>query len=100
MVEYVYPLKTDGKGDPDARRVLGQGDDQVAAPDPERLQPDARHRPSTARATRRWRSTFEKNQALLDKDFQLFYGLGNKDIGLTPLAVPADRRPRTATSCC
>src|SRR5581483_4665466 len=29
---------------------------------------------------------FEKNQARLDKDFQLFYGLGDQEIGLTPLA--------------
>src|SRR5262249_37395474 len=28
---------------------------------------------------------FERNQAILDKDFQLFYGFGDKDIGLTPL---------------
>ena len=28
---------------------------------------------------------FEKNQAMLDKDFQLFYGVGRKEIGLTPL---------------
>ena len=34
---------------------------------------------------------FERNQALLDKDFQLFYGFGDKDVGLTPLAVQADR---------
>ena len=47
LVEYVYPLKTDGKGDADARGVLDQGHDQVAAPDPERLQPDARHHAST-----------------------------------------------------
>ena len=30
--------------------------------------------------------TFERNQAVLDKDFQLFYSVGNKEIGLTPLA--------------
>src|SRR5262249_46124414 len=28
---------------------------------------------------------FEKEQAILDKDFQLFYSLGDKDIGLTRL---------------
>src|SRR5207247_3555987 len=29
--------------------------------------------------------TFEKDQALLDKDFQLFYTAGTKDVGLTAL---------------
>src|SRR5207237_4233142 len=29
--------------------------------------------------------TFERNQATLDKDFQLFYSVGNKEIGITPL---------------
>src|SRR5439155_943265 len=29
--------------------------------------------------------TFEKDQALLDKDFQLFYTAGSKDVGLTAL---------------
>src|SRR5260370_36533443 len=29
---------------------------------------------------------FDKNQALLDRDFQLFYALGDKDVGLTALA--------------
>src|SRR5262249_40289850 len=29
--------------------------------------------------------TFERNQGLLDKDFQLFYQLGDKDVGLTAL---------------
>src|SRR3712207_7052668 len=29
--------------------------------------------------------SFERNQALLDKDFQLYYGFGDADIGLTPL---------------
>ena len=28
---------------------------------------------------------FQRDQAMLDKDFQLFYGFGDKDIGLTPL---------------
>src|SRR5262249_39469058 len=28
---------------------------------------------------------FEKNQSMLDKDFQLFYGLGDQTIGLTPI---------------
>jgi len=29
--------------------------------------------------------TFDRNQGLLDKDFQLFYSLGKKDVGLTML---------------
>jgi Ca-activated chloride channel family protein len=29
--------------------------------------------------------TFERSQALLDKDFTLFYSIGNKEIGITPL---------------
>ena len=37
------PAEDRRQGDQDARGVLDQGDDQVAAPDPERLQPDARH---------------------------------------------------------
>ncbi len=29
--------------------------------------------------------TFDKNQGMLDKDFQLFYATGDKDVGLTAL---------------
>src|SRR4029079_4839358 len=28
---------------------------------------------------------FERNQALLDKDFQIFYSTGHKEVGLTPM---------------
>ena len=53
LVEYVYPLKTDGKATRTLEEFSVKLTHQVAAPDPERLQPDARHHHRRATATRK-----------------------------------------------
>jgi Ca-activated chloride channel family protein len=84
LVEYVYPLKTDGKatstleGFSITATIQSQhGVQNVYSPT---------HAIALARANdKEVKVTFEKNQALLDKDFQLFYQLGDRDVGLTAL---------------
>jgi Ca-activated chloride channel family protein len=85
VVEYVYPLKTDGK----ATRALEKFSlrANVKSQHPVQNPYSPTHaitvtRPSDQEAVVR----FEREQALLDKDFQLFYAVGNKDVGLTALA--------------
>ena len=98
LVEYIYPLKTDGKATATLEEFTHQGHHQVAARRAQRLQPDARltlERKSDKEVT----VTFDRNQGLLDKDFQLFYSLGDKDVGLTAL-THRPVAPKTATSCC
>jgi Ca-activated chloride channel family protein len=84
VVEYVYPLKTDGK----ATRTLEEFSVNLTIKSKNAVQNV--YSPTHAITTNRKSDkevniTFERNQALLDKDFQLFYGFGDKDIGLTPL---------------
>ena len=77
LVEYVYPLKTDGKA-ATPRRVLHHRHDQVAACHSEVYSPT--HLIALkALGDKTVEFSFEKNQALLDKDFQLFYSTGDKD---------------------
>src|SRR5947209_7546469 len=84
VVEYVYPLKGDGK----AIATLEKFSLTVDLRSQHALQNiySPTHavtmtRPSDRRAV----VTFEKEQALLDRDFQLYYTVGNKDVGLTAL---------------
>jgi Ca-activated chloride channel homolog len=84
VVEYVYPLKTDGK----ATRTLEEFSVKVNIQSQHAIQNI--YCPTHAITTTRKNDKevaidFERNQAILDKDFQLFYGSGDKDIGLTPL---------------
>lgn len=84
LVEYVYPLKTDGKATSTleafsiAATIKSQhGVQNVYSPT---------HAITLARANdREVKVNFEKNQGLLDKDFQMFYQLGDRDVGLTAL---------------
>jgi Ca-activated chloride channel family protein len=84
LVEYVYPLKTDGKATStleafaiEATIKSQHGVQNVYSPT---------HAISLQRGNdREVKVTFEKNQGLLDKDFQLFYQLGDRDVGLTAL---------------
>ena len=85
VVKYVYPLKTDGRG----AQTLEEFSVKLAIKSQHPVQNV--YSPThaidvTRRGDREVAVEFEKNQALLDKDFQLFYGLGNQEIGLTPLA--------------
>jgi Ca-activated chloride channel family protein len=85
LVEYVYPLRTDGR----AAQTLEKFSLRVDLKSQHALTNiySPTHaltmtRPSDRRAV----VTFEKEQALLDKDFQLYYTAGGKDVGLTALA--------------
>ena len=85
VVEYVYPLKTDGKG----TRTLEEFSVKAKIKSQHPIQNV--YSPTHAIAITRngdkeVSMTFERNQAVLDKDFQLFYSVGNKEIGITPLA--------------
>jgi Ca-activated chloride channel family protein len=84
LVEYVYPLKTDGKATStlEAFSITAtirsqHGIQNVYSPT---------HAITLARANdKEVKVNFERNQGLLDKDFQMFYQLGDKDVGLTGL---------------
>src|SRR5262249_23962136 len=84
LVEYVYPLKTDGK----ATATLEEFSITASIKSQHGVQNV--YSPTHAITLKRAGDnevdvTFNKNQALLDKDFQLFYQLGDKDVGLTAL---------------
>jgi Ca-activated chloride channel family protein len=85
LVEYVYPLKTDGKATATLEEfaITARIKSQHAVQNV--------YSPTHAIALKRTSDKevtvqFEKNQALLDKDFLLYYSLGDKDVGLTALA--------------
>lgn len=85
LVEYVYPLKTDGK----ATQTLEDFSVKATIKSQHAVQNvySPTHSINVTRANdREVTLTFDRNQALLDKDFQLFYSLGDKDVGLTSLA--------------
>jgi Ca-activated chloride channel family protein len=84
LIEYMYPMKTDGK----AAQTLEKFSINVTLKSQHSLtniySPShgiTIQRPNDKEAT----IGFEKNEAILDKDFQLFYQAGNKDVGLTAL---------------
>src|SRR5437867_1183213 len=84
LIEYVYPLKTDGK----AVRLLDKFSLSVALKSQHAIQNiySPTHNITTTRPSDRQATvTFEKDQAVLDKDFQLYYTAGSKDVGLTTL---------------
>jgi Ca-activated chloride channel family protein len=84
VVEYVYPLKTDGK----ATRTLEEFSVNLVIKSRHAVQNvySPTHAITTTRkGEKEVHVAFERNQALLDKDFQVFYGSGDKDVGLTPL---------------
>jgi Ca-activated chloride channel family protein len=84
LVEYVYPLKTDGK----TTRTLQEF--SLTATIKTVLNVTNVYSPTHSVSLKRSSDkevvvTFDQNQALLDKDFQLFYAVGAKDVGLTAL---------------
>jgi Ca-activated chloride channel homolog len=84
LVEYIYPLKTDGK----ATATLE--DFSITAKIKSQHGVTNVYSPTHAITLKRSNDkevavTFDRNQGLLDKDFQMFYSLGDKDIGLTAL---------------
>ncbi len=84
LVEYVYPLKTDGK----ATSTLEEFSITATIKSEHNVTNvySPTHSISLKRASdKEVTVTFDKNQGLLDKDFQLFYATGDKDVGLTAL---------------
>ena len=84
IVEYIYPLKTDGK----STRTLEKFSVTIGIKSQTPVQ--SIYSPTHAidvkrKGEREAVVVFEKNQATLDKDFQLFYSVGKQDIGLTPV---------------
>jgi Ca-activated chloride channel family protein len=84
VIEYAYPLKTDGRTNATLKEfslnatIKGQHAIQnVYSPT---------HSLTVKRVNdREVAVSFDKNQALLDKDFRLFYSQGASDIGLTTI---------------
>ena len=84
VVEYVYPMKTDGK----ATRTLDDFSVRLTIKSQHPVQTvySPTHAVTVARKSDHEVAVeFERNQAILDKDFQLFYALGSQEVGLTPL---------------
>lgn len=84
VVEYIYPMKTDGK----ATRTLEEFSIKATIKSQHPVQ--SVYSPThllnvSRRSDREVEVNFARNQAMLDKDFQLFYSLGNAEIGITPL---------------
>jgi Ca-activated chloride channel family protein len=84
LIEYVYPVKTDGK----ATRTLEKFSIKANIKSQHAIQNvySPTHAIDIKRAgDREVNVEFERNQALLDKDFQLWYTLSDKDVGLTSM---------------
>jgi Ca-activated chloride channel family protein len=84
LVEYVYPLKTDGK----ATRTLE--DFAIKATVKSQHAITNVYSPTHSITLKRINDkevqvSFDKDQGLLDRDFQMFYSIGDKDVGLTAL---------------
>ncbi len=82
LVEYVYPLKTDGK----AIALLEKFSISATLKSQHNIQNvySPTHSIDLKRTNdREVTVSFDRGQALMDRDFQLFYSLGDSDIGLT-----------------
>jgi Ca-activated chloride channel homolog len=89
MVEYVYPLKTDGR----ALKTLEKFSLTVQLKAQHAIQNiySPTHNITLARPNDKEATVkFEKDQAILDKDFQLYYTASNKDVGLTAMTHRPD----------
>src|SRR5262249_25900377 len=85
LVEYVYPLKTDGKATSTLEKFSIQATIKSQHPIQNVYSPT--HAISLKHPSdRQVELIFERDQAPLDKDFQLFYAVGDQDVGLTALA--------------
>jgi Ca-activated chloride channel family protein len=82
LIEYIYPLKTDGK----ATRTLEDFSIKATIKSQHAITNvySPTHSISIKRAgDKEVEVNFDKNQGLLDRDFQMFYATGDKDVGLT-----------------
>ncbi len=85
VVEYIYPLKTNGK----ATRTLEKFSIQATIKSQHPVQNiySPTHAITVTRSNdHEAKVSFDREQAFLDKDFQMYYAVGDKDIGLTALA--------------
>ncbi len=93
LVEYVYPLKTDGRAVETLEKF------SVSASVKSQHGVINVYSPSHALSLKRVSDkqvdvSFDKGQGALDRDFQLFYSTGNDDVGLTALShrpIAADK---------
>jgi Ca-activated chloride channel family protein len=84
LVEYTYPLKTDGKATATLEKFSIKMDLRAQHAIQNIYSPT--HAITVTRPNdRQALVAFAKDQALLDRDFQLFYTAGGKDVGLTAL---------------
>jgi Ca-activated chloride channel family protein len=84
LVEYIYPLKTDGKATSTLDDLSIQATIKSQQPVQNIYSPT--HAITIERTNDREVSVkFQRNQGLLDKDFQLFYSTGDKDVGFTAI---------------
>jgi Ca-activated chloride channel family protein len=84
VVEYTYPLRTDGR----ANATLEDFSVRVSLKSQQAIQNvySPTHAVTVVRKTdKEVNVEFAKNQGMLDRDFQLFYGTGGGDVGVTPL---------------
>jgi Ca-activated chloride channel homolog len=84
VAEFLYPLKTDGRGTAALEEFSIEGSIRSQHGVSNVFSPThaiAIKRTSDHQVT----FSFDRDQGLLDKDFQLFYSTSNKDIGLTAL---------------
>jgi len=92
LIEYVYPLKTDGKSTATLERFSLKADLKSRHPIQNVYSPT--HAIQVKRTNdREVQVEFGREQAVLDRDFQLFYTLTDKDVGLTAMThrtVPTD----------
>jgi Ca-activated chloride channel family protein len=90
LIEYTYPLKADEK----ASRTLEKFTLDVAIRSAHAVHNvySPTHPVTVAHEGDRVANVhFERKQAMLDRDFQLFYSLGKKDVGLTALCHRPER---------
>jgi Ca-activated chloride channel family protein len=84
LVEYVYPLKTDGKATATLEEFSINATIKSQHPITNVYSPT--HSITIKRTNdHEVAISFDRNQGLLDKDFSLFYATGDKDVGLTAL---------------
>lgn len=84
IIEYSYPLRTDGK----ATKTLEEFSVHITINSQHPISTiySPTHAITVHRGNNREATVeFEKKQALLDKDFQLFYAVSDKEVGLTPI---------------
>ncbi|HEX4611144.1 MAG TPA: VIT domain-containing protein, partial [Urbifossiella sp.] len=84
VVEYTYPLRTDGR----ATATLEEFSVRVSIKSQQAIQNvySPTHTINVVRKNdKEVQIEFAKEQAMLDRDFQLFYGTGGGDVGVTPL---------------